>query len=159
MIVVDNNNSTKVEVVDRSNFEEVLPLIARYQQFYEAPVDEEKNRRYFSQFLADHERGILFLARGDDGSAIGFATLYFIPSSLSAQIACTFNDLYTLPEIRSKGAAIALGVHALLYARERGFKSVSWLTSPSNKIAQKIYAWTNAKRSEWYMYDLPVVVP
>lgn len=157
MVQAENSNSNQVEIVDRSNFEEVLPLIARYQEFYEVTPDEEKNRRFFSRFLDDHEHGILFLARADDGSPIGFATLYFVPSSLSAQISCSFNDLYTLPGTRSRGVGAALGLKALLYARERGFKVVSWLTQPSNKVAQKIYEWTNASRSEWYMYELPVV--
>lgn len=143
-----------VEIVGHENFDKTLPLIAAYQRFYGKTPDDEKNRAYFSRYLDDHATGVLFVAIDDDGTAVGFATLYFVPSSLSAETAVVFNDLYTVPDVRSKGVGVALGVRAFEHARERGFKSISWLTSPENKKAQPIYEWTNAQRSVWYMYEL-----
>src|SRR5262249_11505258 len=125
---------------------------------YGVEPDEERNRAYFQRFLDDHSQGILFVIFDEQGQAMGFSTLYFVPSSLSAQTSCTFNDLYTVPGVRGGGTGVTLAAHTLAYAQKRGFKSVSWLTAPSNKIAQQIYDWTNAKRTEWYMYDLPIVV-
>jgi GNAT superfamily N-acetyltransferase len=147
----------KIEPVNRANFEKALPLIAAYQRFYGMTPNEEQNRSFFQQFLDDHTRGVIFLACDqEDGAAIGMATLYFLPSSLSAKISCTFNDLYAVPGVRGKGVGVSLGAYALLYARDRGHKKVYWLTQPSNKVAQKIYEFTGAQRSEWYMYDLVV---
>jgi GNAT superfamily N-acetyltransferase len=142
----------RIVTVDRSNFEKVLPLIADYQRFYECKPDEERNRRYFSQFIEDHEQGILFVALSADDEALGFSTLYFVPSSLSAQTSCTFNDLYALPDSRGRGVALALGFHALRYASEHGFKSAWWLTKPDNKDGHRIYD-TIASRSDWHMYE------
>jgi predicted GNAT superfamily acetyltransferase len=147
----------KIEIVDQTTFDKVLPLIAAYQRFYEMTPDEEKNRKYFSQFLTDHTNGILFAAIDNSGNAVGFSTLYFVPSSLSAQTTCTFNDLYLIPTMREQGVALMLGFRALIYARERGYTKVSWLTHPENKTAQRIYDVLPTQRSEWYLYDLSLL--
>ncbi|MFN8610911.1 MAG: hypothetical protein U0931_25440 [Vulcanimicrobiota bacterium] len=81
--------SLRIETVQADNFEQVLPLIASYQEFYQRIPDEVANRRHFSQFLSgQHPLGIQFLAFDAEGRALGFATLYFLPSSLSAGTSC-----------------------------------------------------------------------
>ena len=152
------NSSWRIETLNHAHFEAVLPLISAYQRFYGIEPDEEKNRAYFRQFIDDQSHGILFVIFDHEGGAAGFATLYFVPSSLSAQTTCTFNDLYTVPAVRGSGMGVSLGLHALVYARNRGFKKVFWLTSPSNKTAQQIYEYTQAERTEWVMYTLPLFV-
>lgn len=149
-----NQPHVRIEPLDRCNFEQALPLIAAYQRFYEVAPDEARNRAYFERFLGNHEQGVLFVAFEPDGAPVGFATLYFIPSSLSAATVCTFNDLYTVPAVRGRGVGVVLGLHCLIYARDQGYKRVSWLTHPDNKVAQQIYDYTHAKRSEWYEYDI-----
>ena len=151
--------NVQIHRVDRSNFERILPLIAAYQQFYRQVPDEARNRSFFSQFLDDDSRGVMFGAFGPDGDAEGFATLYFVPSSLSAQLSCSFNDLYTIQEVRGAGVGVTLGLHCLMYARQRGFDKVSWLTSPSNEVARKIYEYTNARCSDWCSYELDLGAP
>ena len=99
----------RIETVNNLNFEKVLPLIARYQEFYQRIPDAEANRRHFGQFLGgNHPLGVQFLAVADEGTALGFATLYFLPSSLSAGSSSVLNDLYTVPEARRHGVARAL---------------------------------------------------
>jgi len=142
-----------IETVTRDNFEKVLPLIADYQRFYGCAPDTERNRAYFSRFLDDHTTGILFAAFDGDGEILGFATLYFIPSSLSARTACTFNDLYAVPGERGRSVGPGLGFHALRYASDRGYPNASWLTKPDNQTARKIYDNLGASRSEWIMYE------
>jgi GNAT superfamily N-acetyltransferase len=144
----------RIETVTGDTFEKVLSLIADYQRFYGCTPDEAKNRAYFSRFIDDQSQGVQFVALDDDDEACGFATLYFMPSSLSAQTACTFNDLYAVPGQRGQGVALALGFHALRYARDLGFGSVSWLTRPTNAEARRIYDGLLAKRSEWLMYEV-----
>jgi len=145
--------SIKIETVDRSTFEKVLPLIADYQRFYGCTPNEDRNRAYFSRFLDDHSSGILFAAFDAEGVVLGFATLYFVPSSLSARTACTFNDLYTVPGERSRSVGPGLGFHALRYASDLGYPNASWLTKPDNATARKIYDNLGAERSEWLMYE------
>jgi GNAT superfamily N-acetyltransferase len=146
----------RVQIVDHESFEKVLPLIGAYQRFYGMEPDEERNRVYFQQFLEDHSRGVLFWAADEEGSPLGFATLYFNPSSLSASTVCAFNDLYVVESEREQGIAIALGRCCLIHALERGFTSVEWMTKPSNRDARRIYERLPTLKSEWYLYTLPL---
>jgi ribosomal protein S18 acetylase RimI-like enzyme len=145
----------RIETVSARNFELVLPLIANYQEFYQRIPDEAANRRHFSQFLSgQHPLGIQFLALDSEGRALGFATLYFLPSSLAASTSCVLNDLFTVPEARKQGVGEALVRHCLEHAALRGYASLDWQTAPSNTVAQSLYDRLGARRVSWYHYSL-----
>lgn len=144
----------QIQIADVRSFERILPLIGSYQRFYGMETNEERNRAFFRQFLEDHTRGVLFWAAGERGAPLGFATLYFIPSSLSARTVCTFNDLYVVEAERQQGLAILLGRHCLSYALQRGFRSVEWMTKPTNHEARRLYEQLPAQRSDWCVYQL-----
>lgn len=101
-----------IEEVSESNLLEVLPLIECYQKFYKTVGDKNKNRDFFSKLGKGSSVGIQFLYRLE-GRAVGFATLYFIPSSVSARINTVLNDLYVEPDYRGKGIGRALMMHCL----------------------------------------------
>ena len=145
-----------IETVTPATFELVLPLIAGYQRFYEAVPDEARNRAHFAQFLDDHSAGVQFIALDEEGRALGFATLYFPLSSVSARVNCLMNDLFTVPEARGKGVGRALILHCLQYAKQRGYPSIYWQTAQSNVTAQRLYDSLKTTRSAWYTYTLPV---
>jgi ribosomal protein S18 acetylase RimI-like enzyme len=145
-----------IEIVTAATFEQVLPLIADYQRFYEAAPDQARNRAHFAQFLGEHSQGIQFVALDDAGRALGFATLYFPFGSVSARMNCLMNDLYTIPEARGQGIGRALILHCLAYAREHGFGSIYWQTAQSNARAQRLYDSLPTTRSAWFTYTLPV---
>ena len=145
-----------IETVTAETFERVLPLIADYQRFYEATPDEARNRAHFSRFLGDHSGGIQFVALGDDGGALGFATLYFTYGSVSARVNCLMNDLFTIPAARGQGIGRTLILHCLAYAKEHGFDSIYWQTAQTNATAQRLYDSLPTTRSAWYTYTLPV---
>ena len=146
-----------IETVTRATFEAVLPLIAEYQRFYRAQPDAARNREHFSQFLEDHRRGILFIARDAKAKVLGFATLYFFLSSVQARTQCILNDLYTVPEVRGQGIGRALIEHCRRHARQLGFDQLTWQTERSNETAQRLYDRLGAERSEWLTYSLPVL--
>ena len=74
-----------IEFVTERNFEEVLPLIRKYQEFYDVPeIDETRNRAFFSQFGEENPFGCQFLFR-HEGRAVGFATVYFTFTSTIAK--------------------------------------------------------------------------
>ena len=149
--------SHRIETVHLENFDQVLPLIALYQEFYQRTPDEAANRLYFSQFLGgNHPLGAQFLALSGEGRAQGFATLYFLPSSLSAGSSCVLNDLFTVPEARKQGVAQALIAHCLEQARLRGYASLDWQTAPSNSAARSLYDRLGAEWVAWHHYSLPV---
>jgi ribosomal protein S18 acetylase RimI-like enzyme len=146
----------RIETVTAATFEAVLPLIADYQRFYRATPDEARNRAHFGRLLTDHNAGIQFVALDDEGRPLGFATLYFPLSSVSAQVRCLLNDLYTVPAARGQGVGRALIAHCLAHARALGYTSIFWQTEQSNTTAQRLYDSLPTTRTAWYTYTLPV---
>jgi GNAT superfamily N-acetyltransferase len=137
-------------------FEELLPLIAAYQRFYEVDdIDEERNRNFFRRFIAPSEDGLMLGARRD-GRLLGYACLYWHFSSLEAVESVLMNDLYVVEEARGKGVGRALIEATAEVARERGAAFVEWSTAPDNDTAQRLYDSTGAERSEWLSYELGV---
>ncbi len=133
----------KIFTVDNEElFEKVLPLIAAYQVFYEATPNEAHNRTFFSQFMRDPSAGVQFVALDETGKAVGFATLYYCFSSVSAEKLCILNDLYMLPELNTgnlKSMGTALIRHCFDYAVQKGFRKVCGTTSRTNFKAQRLY--------------------
>lgn len=137
-------------------FEELLPLIAAYQRFYEVEeIDEERNRAFFRRFLAPSEDGLLLGAR-IGGRLIGYACLYWHFSSTEATESVLLNDLYVEDSTRGQGVGRALIEATAEVARERGVPFVEWSTAPDNRTAQRLYDSTGAERSEWFTYELRV---
>jgi GNAT superfamily N-acetyltransferase len=140
--------------VNADQFEQLLPLIAAYQRFYEVEeIDEDRNRTFFRRFLAPSEDGLLLGARSD-GRFLGYACLYWHFSSLSAADSVLMNDLFVEPDVRGRGAGRALIEAAAEVARERGAAHLEWATAPGNLTAQRLYDSTGAERSEWVEYEL-----
>ena len=149
---------TKPEIapIAPEEFEELLPLIAAYQRFYEVEkVDEERNRTFFRRFLAPSEDGLLLGARSD-GRLAGYACLYWHFSSLEACESVLMNDLFVDESVRGQGVGRALIEAAAEVASEREVPFVEWSTAPDNKTAQRLYDSTGAQRSEWFSYELRV---
>ncbi|MDQ2631423.1 MAG: GNAT family N-acetyltransferase [Actinomycetota bacterium] len=137
-------------------FEELLPLIAAYQRFYEAErIDDERNRAFFRRFLAPSEDGLLLGARSE-GRLVGYACLYWHFSSLEACESVLMNDLYVEESMRGQGVGRALIEATAEVARERGVPFVEWSTAPDNRTAQRLYDSLGAERSEWFSYELRV---
>jgi GNAT superfamily N-acetyltransferase len=146
----------EIAPISTEEFEELLPLIAAYQRFYEVEViDEERNRAFFCRFLAPSEDGLLLGARRES-RLIGYACLYWHFSSLEAVESVLMNDLYVSEEARGQGVGRALIEATVEVARERGAPFAEWSTAPDNHTAQRLYDSTGAKRSEWLSYELRV---
>jgi len=144
----------EIAPVSVEEFEELLPLIAAYQRFYEvAEIDEERNRTFFRRFLGPSEDGLLLGARSG-GELVGYACLYWHFSSLEATESVLMNDLYVAEQARGSGVGRALIEATAEVARERGVPIVEWSTAPDNHTAQRLYDSTGAERSEWLSYEL-----
>jgi GNAT superfamily N-acetyltransferase len=144
----------RIETVTAETFELVLPLVADYQRFYGATPDQDRNRAHFGRLLSDHARGIQFVALGEQGQALGFATIYIALGSVSAGEYCLMNDLFTVPAARGQGVGRALILHCLAYAQSRGFSAIEWQTALDNHTAQRLYDSLPTKRTGWYTYEL-----
>jgi len=145
----------EIAPVSAAEFEELLPLIAAYQGFYEVEdIETERNRSFFRRFLAPSEDGLLIAARRE-GRLLGYACLYWHFSSTKACESVLMNDLFVVPEARGTGVGRALIEASLGVARERGAAHLEWLTAPDNHTAQRLYDATGAERSTWVYYELP----
>lgn len=137
-------------------FEQLLPLIAAYQRFYEVEeISDERNRSFFRRFLAPSEDGLLLGAR-NEGRLAGYACLYWHFSSTEACESVLMNDLYVDETARGQGVGRALIEASAEVARERGAPFVEWSTAPDNHTAQRLYDSLGAERSEWFSYELRV---
>ena len=145
-----------IETVTEKNINDVLPLINEYQRFYGmANVDDKKNKQFFSQFIKNHENGILYLYRVDQ-KAIGFTTIYKGFSSTRAEEVAVLNDLYIQLAYRGHGYGKELINHALIVAKDRGFSRLQWLTAEGNEVAQKLYDELDINKSTWFFYTKDV---
>ena len=141
-----------IEPIDKTNLDDVLPLIRKYQEFYAVKnIDDKNNKNFFSQFNPSSDKGCLFGYR-KEGKLVGFATVYFsYASSITSKVAI-MNDLYTLEGHRRQGIAAELIKHCELYAKKNEAARLQWVTAATNKTAQSIYKSLGAKQSSWEFY-------
>ena len=145
---------TRIEPITQDQLERLLPLIAAYQRFYKVKrIDEDRNRAFFSRFVAPSEDGTL-LGAWDGDQLAGYACLYWHFTSLVPAETVLMNDLYVDPHARGEGVGRALIEASAGVARERGAHHLEWATAPDNQTAQRLYDSTGAKRSTWIEYEL-----
>ena len=129
----------RIEPIAAGQVDALLPLIAAYQRFYEVEgIDDERNRAFFSRFLAPSEDGLL-LGAWREGELAGYACLYWHFSSLIPAETVLMNDLYVEESHRGNGIGRALIEAAAAIARERGAHQLEWVTGPDNKTARRLY--------------------
>jgi GNAT superfamily N-acetyltransferase len=144
----------KIEPISSEQLGALLPMIAAYQRFYEAEqVDDERNRAFFSRFVAPSDDGML-LGAWRAGELVGYACLYWSFTSIAPGETVLMNDLFVDPKGRGQGIGRALIDASAAIARERGALRLEWITAPNNKTAQRLYDSTGAERSEWIEYEL-----
>jgi GNAT superfamily N-acetyltransferase len=94
------------------------------------------------------------LARDESGRAVGFATVYWSWSTLSAARLAVMNDLFVRADARGAGIAEALIAECRARARERGAATLGWQTAKDNYRAQAVYERVGGRREEWIDYSL-----
>jgi GNAT superfamily N-acetyltransferase len=144
----------RIAPIAASELEALLPMIAAYQRFYEVEdVDEERNRAFFSRFLAPSDDGMLIGARRGD-ELVGYACLYWHFTSLVPAETVLLNDLYVAEDRRGEGIGRALIETSAQIARERGAHQLQWVTSPDNETARRLYDTTGAESEPSIEYEL-----
>ena len=137
------------------DLEALLPLMRAYCDFYEVAPSDEGLLALSRTLIADPlGEGVQLLARSGDGEAIGFVTIFWSWSTLSAARIGVMNDLFVAPAARGSGVAGALIEACRVQCRERGAKSLQWQTALDNERAQKVYDRVGGRRSQWLDYDL-----
>jgi GNAT superfamily N-acetyltransferase len=144
----------RIEPVNEAQLEQLLPLIAAYQRFYEVEqIDEGRNRAFFARFISPSNDGLLLGAWRSE-QLLGYTCLYWHFTSLVPAETVLMNDLFVDPAARGRGVGRALIEASADVARNRGAHHLEWATAPDNTTAQRLYDATGAERTTWIEYEL-----
>ena len=109
----------RIDVVEDADLPELLTLMRGYCDFYEVAPSDEDLLALSRSLIADPERdGIQLIARGPDGAALGFATVFWTWSTTTAARIAIMNDLFVAPAAR--GARLGEALIAACADRCRG---------------------------------------
>jgi GNAT superfamily N-acetyltransferase len=85
----------------------------------------------------------------------GYAILFETYSSFLARPTLYLEDIFILPQYRSRGLGLGLLHHCIQLAYERGCGRMEWTVLDWNTKAQRVYDGLGARRlSEWFLYRL-----
>ena len=128
-----------------------------YCEFYEVAPPDDALLAMSRALIADPEsEGQQVMARDGDGLVVGFATIFWSWSTLSASRIGVMNDLFVAPDARSAGVADALIAECATRCKAHGASSLGWQTAKENHRAQAVYQRVGAVREEWLDYSLDV---
>jgi GNAT superfamily N-acetyltransferase len=143
--------------VAASDLDDLLPLMRAYCDFYSVSPSDEDLLGLSRALIADPEReGVQFIARGADGVAVGFASLFWTWDTTEGGRIAVMNDLYVDADARGGGVGTELIEACRAEARGRGARVLAWQTALDNTRAQAVYDRIGAERAQWLDYSLPV---
>ena len=148
--------SIEIQRVGEADLADLLPLMRGYSDFYEVDPPDQALLALSLALIEDPEReGIQLIARDtDDGTAVGFATLYWMWSTSRAARIGVMNDLFVDAAARRRGVGEALIAACLDLVRQRGAVSLQWQTALDNRTAQALYERVGGVRESWYDFHL-----
>ena len=146
--------------VGEGDLADLLPLMRAYSDFYAVSPSDDDLITLSRALVEDPTReGIQLIARRSDGSAVGFATVFWTWSTTRGKRIGVMNDLFVAPEARGAGGGRVgekLIAACAERCRARGAVSLTWQTALDNERAQALYDRVGAQRSQWLDYDLRV---
>jgi GNAT superfamily N-acetyltransferase len=146
------------QTVGEDDLEELLPLMRGYCDFYRVAPPDVDLLAMARTLIADPEHeGVQVIARDRDGRAVGFATVFWTWSTLSASRIGVMNDLFVEASARGGGVAEALIRECVERCRVRGARSLTWQTAKDNRRAQGVYERVGATREEWLDYSIVIL--
>jgi GNAT superfamily N-acetyltransferase len=147
-----------ITTVTEADLPELLLLMRGYCDFYEVDPSDDALLTMSRMLIDDPElEGVQLIARDDDGLAVGFGTIFWTWSTLSASRLAVMNDLFVVADARGGGHADALIAECVERARARGATELAWQTAKDNARARAVYERVGATRDErWLEYSLGV---
>ncbi len=146
-----------IATVTEADLPELLLLMRGYCDFYEVDPSDDALLALARVLIADPDQGLQLIARDDDGTASGFATIFWTWSTLSAAKLGVMNDLFVAEDARGGGIADALIAACVEHCRQHRATELAWQTARTNLRAQAVYERVGAKRDDrWLDYSLSV---
>ena len=144
-----------IALVTEADLPELLPLMRGYCHFYEVDPSDDALMAMSRELIADPgKEGVQLIARDDSGRAVGFATIFWTWTTLSAARLAVMNDLFVSADARGGGVAEALIAACAERAREHGATSLDWQTANDNHRAQAVYDRVGGKSDTFLEYEL-----
>jgi GNAT superfamily N-acetyltransferase len=139
------------------DLDDLLPLMRAYCDFYSVSPSDDDLLAMSRALIDDPQReGVQLIARGPDGRAAGFASVFFTWDTTEGGRIAVMNDLYVDAGARGGGVGTSLIEACRAEARERGTRALAWQTALDNTTAQSVYDRIGAKRARWLDYSLPL---
>lgn len=113
-------------------------LFDAYRVFYEKTSDYKSAVRFLTERIERNESEI-FVAETETTQIVGFVQLYPLYSSTRMQRLWLLNDLFVLPEFRSKGISIALIEKSKALCLETNACGLQLETAKTNNIGNNLY--------------------
>jgi GNAT superfamily N-acetyltransferase len=143
-----------IDTVGTADLPELMPMLRAYCDFYRVEPTDERLRALVSALIDNPSDGLQLIARDNDGTPLGFATIYWTWQTLYAARVGVLNDLFVIPASRGSGAGRALIERCREVCRERGAEKLVWETALDNTTAQRLYDGIGAEKSTWLTYEL-----
>ena len=143
--------------VTADDLSDLVPMMRAYCRFYRTSPSDEALMTLSRALLdaPDHE-GVQLIARGEEGSPLGFATVFWSWDTTEAVRSAILHDLFVVPAARGGGVGRALIAACAEEADQHRHGQLVWQTAPDNTTAQRLYDATAAERSTWVHYTLAV---
>ena len=146
-----------IAAVGEADLADLLPLMRAYCDFYAVSPSDDDLIVLSRALIEDPTReGIQFIARGEAGAAVGFATVFWTWSTTRGKRIGVMNDLFVAPDARGGRIGEKLIAACAERCRAHGAVSLTWQTALDNARAQALYDRVGAERSQWLDYDLRV---
>jgi len=144
--------STRRATLD--DLDAITPLFDAYRRFYDQPGDLPRARAFLHERMQLKQSLVLIAER--DGTAVGFAQLYPMFSSVRTAPIWILNDLYVADGARRGGIGRRLLLAAEVAARAVGAARIMLETSRANAPARALYrdAGWDEDDSQWYSLPL-----
>ena len=154
----DQAMKATVQKVTSDTVQIVQPLIRAYCDFYGVAPSDTALLRLSEHLVNEPSEGIQLIARseGGNGEALGFATVFWTWSTLSASRIGVMNDLFVAPAHRGVGVAELLIDSCCDACRDHGATHLTWQTALDNIRAQSVYDRVGGLREQWLDYSLEV---
>jgi GNAT superfamily N-acetyltransferase len=154
---VSPTEAPAIAAVGEDDLDDLLPLLRAYCDFYAVAPSDADLLALSRSLIADPERdGIQLIARGPDGTGLGFATIFWTWSTARGARIGVMNDLFVAPGARGGRVGEALIAACAARCRARGAAALTWQTALDNARAQALYDRIGARQSQWLDYDLAV---
>ena len=148
-----SDNRTTIAALAAADRADWAPLWRGYLEFYRAAVDAATSETTFARLTVGDEPMGGFLARAEDGAAIGLAHWILHRSCWTVGDYCYLQDLFVAANRRGGGVGRLLIDAVAAKARGLGCSRVHWLTHETNHDAMRLYDKV-AERSGFVQYRI-----